>query len=63
IIEVGVIVVGIMSFGVELSMGEEDLLTLKVPAVKSSSYKGPDRRSNSCCDGAVESAEGETVCS
>ncbi|GJS55735.1 hypothetical protein Tco_0629097 [Tanacetum coccineum] len=47
----------------ELLVGEEDLLTLEVPAVKNSSYKGPKRRSNSCCDGAVVSAEGETFCS
>nr|GEY27793.1 UBN2 domain-containing protein [Tanacetum cinerariifolium] len=41
----------------ELSMEEEDLLTHEVPAVKDSSYKGPNRRSNSCFDGAVVSAE------
>ncbi|GKF57804.1 hypothetical protein Tco_0171341, partial [Tanacetum coccineum] len=48
---------------VELSMGEEDLLTLEVPALKNSSYKGPNRRSNSCCDRAIVSADGETFCS
>ncbi|GKC03836.1 hypothetical protein Tco_0995446 [Tanacetum coccineum] len=47
----------------ELSEGEEDLLTLEVPAVKNSSYKGPKRRSNSCCNRAVVSADGETLCS
>ncbi|GKF18130.1 hypothetical protein Tco_0063048, partial [Tanacetum coccineum] len=41
--------------------GEEVLLTLEVPTVKNSSYKGPKRRSNSCCDGAVVYAEGETL--
>nr|GEW95118.1 reverse transcriptase domain-containing protein [Tanacetum cinerariifolium] len=45
----------------ELLMGEEDLLTLEVPVVKNSSYKGPNRRSNSCCDGTCASAEEETV--
>ncbi|GJR16100.1 hypothetical protein Tco_0798752 [Tanacetum coccineum] len=44
----------------ELSKGEEDLLTLEVPVVKISSYIGPNKRSNSCCDEAVVSAEGET---
>nr|GEY80115.1 Gag-Pol polyprotein [Tanacetum cinerariifolium] len=44
----------------ELLMGEEDLLTLEEPAVKNSSYKGPNRRSNSCCDGTSASAEEET---
>nr|GEV16842.1 hypothetical protein [Tanacetum cinerariifolium] len=39
---------------------EEGLLTLEVPAVKNSSYKGPNRRSNSCCDGTCASAEEET---
>ncbi|GKE26275.1 hypothetical protein Tco_1441659 [Tanacetum coccineum] len=48
---------GGVSCCLELSMGEEDLLTLEVPAVKNSS------RSNSCCDGAVASAQGETFCS
>ncbi|GJX64322.1 hypothetical protein Tco_0666845 [Tanacetum coccineum] len=46
-------------YKIELSVGEEDLLTLEVPAVKNSSYKGPNRRFNSCCDGAVVSANGE----
>ncbi|GJT13466.1 hypothetical protein Tco_0860508 [Tanacetum coccineum] len=41
----------------ELSVGEEDLLTREVPSLKNSSYKGPKRRSNSCCDGTVVSAE------
>nr|GEY17694.1 hypothetical protein [Tanacetum cinerariifolium] len=44
----------------ELSMGEEDLMTLEIPTVKNSLYRGSNRRSNSCCDGAVVSAEGET---
>ncbi|GKF06606.1 hypothetical protein Tco_0037274, partial [Tanacetum coccineum] len=35
----------------ESSMGEEDLLTREAPSLKNSSYKGPKRRSNSCCDG------------
>ncbi|GJU22931.1 hypothetical protein Tco_1156273 [Tanacetum coccineum] len=48
---------------IELSVGEEDLLTREAPALKNSSYKGPNRRSNSCYDGAVVSAEGETFCS
>nr|GEV69223.1 reverse transcriptase domain-containing protein [Tanacetum cinerariifolium] len=47
----------------ELSVGEEDLLTHKVPALNNSSYKGPKRRSNSCCDGGVVTAYGETFCS
>ncbi|GKC99232.1 hypothetical protein Tco_1169507 [Tanacetum coccineum] len=51
---------GSVSCYLELSMGEEDLLTLEVPALKNSSYKGPKKRSNSCCDGAVVSADGET---
>ncbi|GKB55327.1 reverse transcriptase domain-containing protein [Tanacetum coccineum] len=51
---------GGVSCCLELSVGEEDLLTLEVPVVKNSSYKGPNRRSNSCFDGAVVSAEGET---
>ncbi|GJT38923.1 hypothetical protein Tco_0938788 [Tanacetum coccineum] len=51
---------GGVSCCLELSVGEEDLLTLEVPLVKNSSYKGPNRRSNSCCDGAVVSADGET---
>ncbi|GKB58462.1 MAK10-like protein [Tanacetum coccineum] len=55
--------VGGVSCCLELSVGEEDLLILEVPAVKNSSYKGPNRRSNSCCDGAVVSADGETCCS
>ncbi|GKA45747.1 hypothetical protein Tco_0738543 [Tanacetum coccineum] len=46
---------------IELSVGEEDLLTREVPSLKSSSYKGPKRRSNSCCDGAVVSHDGETI--
>ncbi|GJT86099.1 hypothetical protein Tco_1067816 [Tanacetum coccineum] len=58
-----VFVEGSVSFGIELSMGEEDLLTREVPSLKNSSYKGPKRRSNSCCDGTVVSAEGETFCS
>nr|GEZ09964.1 hypothetical protein [Tanacetum cinerariifolium] len=32
------------------------------PALKNSSYKGPNRRSNSCCDGTCTSAEEETSC-
>nr|GFB23835.1 hypothetical protein [Tanacetum cinerariifolium] len=46
----------------ELSMGEENLLTLDVPALKNSSYKGPNRRSNSCSDETIVSAEGRTFC-
>nr|GEV06601.1 hypothetical protein [Tanacetum cinerariifolium] len=46
----------------ELSVGEEDLLILDVPALKNSSYKGPNRRSNSCCDRTTVSAEGRTIC-
>ncbi|GJT82147.1 hypothetical protein Tco_1056489 [Tanacetum coccineum] len=42
---------GFVSCGAELSVGEEDLLTREVPSLKNSSYKGPKRRSNSCCDG------------
>ncbi|GKA14343.1 hypothetical protein Tco_0693989, partial [Tanacetum coccineum] len=45
------------------AVGEEDLLTREVPSLKNSSYKGPKRRSNFCCDGTVVSAEGETFCS
>ncbi|GKF82561.1 hypothetical protein Tco_0244217, partial [Tanacetum coccineum] len=56
-------VVGGVSCYLELSMGEEGLLTFKVPALKNSSYKGPKRRSNSCYDGAVVSTDGETCCS
>ncbi|GKA19393.1 hypothetical protein Tco_0699308 [Tanacetum coccineum] len=55
--------IGWVSGCLELSVGEEDLLTLKVLALKNSSYKGPNRRSNSCCDGAVVSAKGEIFCS
>ncbi|GJT44168.1 hypothetical protein Tco_1109961 [Tanacetum coccineum] len=54
---------GCVSCGAELSVGEEDLLAREVPALKNSSYKGPKRRSNSCCDGTVVSAKGETFCS
>ncbi|GKB38139.1 hypothetical protein Tco_0883081, partial [Tanacetum coccineum] len=43
----------------ELSIGEEDLVILEVPAVKNSAYRGPKRRSNSYCDGAIVSAEGK----
>nr|GEX20267.1 hypothetical protein [Tanacetum cinerariifolium] len=46
-----VLSIGGVSQCLELSLGEEDLLTLDVPALKNSSYKGPNRRSNSCCDG------------
>nr|GEV84215.1 hypothetical protein [Tanacetum cinerariifolium] len=59
-VEVGLFVVGGVSCCLELSMREEDLLTLEVPTVKNSSYKGPNKRSNSCCDGTVVSAKGET---
>ncbi|GJT47020.1 putative reverse transcriptase domain-containing protein [Tanacetum coccineum] len=52
-----------VSFLIELSVGEEDLLTREVPSLKNSSYKGPKRRSNSYCDGTIVSAEGETFCS
>nr|GEY15078.1 hypothetical protein [Tanacetum cinerariifolium] len=55
-------VAGCVSCRVELSVGKEDLLTLKVPKVKNSSYKGPNRRSNSCCDEVVVSAKGEIFC-
>ncbi|GJS06391.1 hypothetical protein Tco_0363187 [Tanacetum coccineum] len=58
-VEDGVFVIGGVSYCLELSMGEEDLLTLKVPALKNSSYRGPKRRSNSCCDESVVSAEEE----
>nr|GEW67616.1 hypothetical protein [Tanacetum cinerariifolium] len=56
-------VVGGVSYCLELSVGEQDLSTLEVPAVKNSSYKGPKSRSNSCCDEVVSSANGETFCS
>nr|GEY70609.1 hypothetical protein [Tanacetum cinerariifolium] len=62
-VEDGLFVVAGVSCCLELSVGEEELLTLKVHALKNSSYKGPKRRSNSCCDGAIVSAEGETFCS
>ncbi|GJU54539.1 hypothetical protein Tco_1228253 [Tanacetum coccineum] len=52
-----------VSCGAELSVGEEDLLTREVPVLKNLTYKGPKRRSNSCCDGTIISAEGETFCS
>ncbi|GJT54813.1 hypothetical protein Tco_0989867 [Tanacetum coccineum] len=55
--------IGGVSFGLELLVGEEDLLTLEVPILKDSSYKVQKRKSNSCCDGAVAFAEGETFCS
>nr|GEV41955.1 retrovirus-related Pol polyprotein from transposon TNT 1-94 [Tanacetum cinerariifolium] len=32
------------------------------PALKNSSYKGPNKRSNSCCDGTSASDEEETSC-
>ncbi|GJT31436.1 hypothetical protein Tco_0911711 [Tanacetum coccineum] len=54
---------GFVSCGAKLSVGEEDLLTREVPSLKNSSYKGPKRRSNSCCDRTVVSAEGKTFCS
>nr|GFC19850.1 hypothetical protein [Tanacetum cinerariifolium] len=54
---------GGMSCGFELFKGDEDLLTLEVHAVKNSSYKGPNRRSNSYCNGTCASAEEETFCS
>ncbi|GKE30024.1 hypothetical protein Tco_1445408 [Tanacetum coccineum] len=54
---------GGVSCCLELSVGEEDLLTLEVPAMKNLSYKGLNRRSNSCCDEDVVSEEGETFCS
>ncbi|GKD65533.1 hypothetical protein Tco_1307641, partial [Tanacetum coccineum] len=53
---------GGVSCCLELSVGEEESLTLEVYAVKNSSYKGPKRRSNSCCDRTVVSAEEETFC-
>ncbi|GJR38393.1 hypothetical protein Tco_1214077 [Tanacetum coccineum] len=46
-VEDGLFVVGGVSCCLELSVGEEDLLTLEVPALKNSSYKGPNRRSKS----------------
>ncbi|GKG06872.1 hypothetical protein Tco_0329841, partial [Tanacetum coccineum] len=55
--------IGCVSYGAELSVGEEDLLTREVPSLKNSSYKGPKKRSNSRCNGTVVSAEGETFCS
>ncbi|GKD27106.1 hypothetical protein Tco_1233320, partial [Tanacetum coccineum] len=55
-------VFGILRLIEELSVGEEDLLTREGLALKNSSYKGPKRRSNSCCDGAIVSSEGETFC-
>ncbi|GJS90502.1 hypothetical protein Tco_0773138, partial [Tanacetum coccineum] len=63
VVEDLIFVVGGVSCCLELSVGEEELLTLEVPALKNSSYKGPNRRSNSCCDGVVVSADGETFCS
>ncbi|GJT62029.1 hypothetical protein Tco_1005562 [Tanacetum coccineum] len=51
---------GLINSYVKVSVREEGSLTLEVPTVKNSSYKGPKSRSNSCCDGAVVSAEGET---
>nr|GEW03156.1 hypothetical protein [Tanacetum cinerariifolium] len=42
--------IGCESFGLE-------------PALKNSSYKGPNRRSNSCYDGTCASAKEETLCS
>ncbi|GKA43967.1 hypothetical protein Tco_0736691 [Tanacetum coccineum] len=62
-VEDGLFVVGGVSCCLELSVGEEELLTLDVPAVKNSLYKGPKARSNSCYDGTVVSAKGETFCS
>ncbi|GKD70453.1 hypothetical protein Tco_1324543 [Tanacetum coccineum] len=62
-VEDGLFVIGGVSSCLELSVGEEELLTLEVPALKNSSYRGPNRRSNSCCDRTVVSAEGETFCS
>nr|GEV55265.1 hypothetical protein [Tanacetum cinerariifolium] len=44
----------------ELKVGEEDLLTLEVPALKNSPYRGPKRRSNSYCDRVILAAKGET---
>nr|GEW01149.1 protein reticulata-related 1, chloroplastic-like [Tanacetum cinerariifolium] len=54
--------IGGVSRCLELSVGEEDMVTLDVPALQNSSYKGPNRRSNSCCDETVVSAEGRTCC-
>nr|GEY80697.1 hypothetical protein [Tanacetum cinerariifolium] len=51
---------GGVSCCLELSVREEELLTLEVLAVKNSSYTWPKRRSNSCCDRIVVSAEGTT---
>ncbi|GKF38436.1 hypothetical protein Tco_0118497, partial [Tanacetum coccineum] len=47
VVEDGLFIVGGLSCCLELSLGEEELLTLEVPALKNSSYKGPKRRSNS----------------
>ncbi|GJW49196.1 hypothetical protein Tco_0090547 [Tanacetum coccineum] len=44
----------------KLSKGEEDLETLEFLAVKYSSNKGLNRKSNSCSDRVFASAEGET---
>ncbi|GKG11147.1 hypothetical protein Tco_0342547, partial [Tanacetum coccineum] len=52
-----------VSCGAKVSVGEDDLLIREVPSLKNSSYKGPKRRSNSFCYGAVVSAKGERFCS
>nr|GFB64791.1 hypothetical protein [Tanacetum cinerariifolium] len=52
-VEDGLFVVGGVSCCLELLVGEEDLLTLEVPALKNSSYKGPKSIFNSCCDGML----------
>nr|GEV38436.1 ribonuclease H-like domain-containing protein [Tanacetum cinerariifolium] len=62
-VEDGLFVVGGVSCCLELLVGEEDLLTLEVPSLKNSSYRGPKRRSNSYCDGAIVSAKGKSFCS
>nr|GFA99912.1 hypothetical protein [Tanacetum cinerariifolium] len=59
----GALVFGIMWLIEELLLGEEDLFTPEVPALKNSSYRGPNRRSKSCCDRAIVSTDGETFCS
>nr|GEU89027.1 hypothetical protein [Tanacetum cinerariifolium] len=61
-VEDGLFIVGGVSCCLELLVGEEDLLTLEVPALKNSSYRGT-KSINSCCDRTVVSAEGETFCS
>nr|GEX96285.1 hypothetical protein [Tanacetum cinerariifolium] len=51
----------LVSCSLELSMGEEDLLTLKEPVEKYSSNKGLKKNSNSYCVEYVLSAGGTTI--